>query len=66
MTLAERLGTETVVDLRLSDGHRVLASISEDRIFEPGQTIGLDLDQEKAHLFAPATEQEIEMAQNAT
>ena len=65
VTLAERLGTETVVDLRLSDGHRLLASISEDRIFEQGQTIGLDFDQEKAHLFAPATEQEIEIAQNA-
>ncbi len=56
VTLTERLGTETVVDIRLSDGNRLLASLGEDRIFEHGQEIRLDFDHKKAHLFAPATQ----------
>ncbi len=65
VTLAERLGTETIVDIRLSHGHRVLASLGEDRVFEPGEHIRLDFDHEKAHLFAPATDQEKQAAQSA-
>lgn len=65
VTLAERLGTETVVDLRLQDGNRLLASLSQDRVFEPGDTINLDFDPANAHLFAPASESEKEAAQNA-
>ena len=65
VTLAERLGTETVVDIRLTDGARILASLGEDRVFEPGEAINLDFDHDKAHLFARATDQEKEAAQNA-
>ena len=54
VTITERLGTETVVDIALKDGSRVLASLSEDRIFEVGETIHLSFDPERAHLFAPA------------
>ena len=51
VTLAERLGTETVVDIALDDGNRVLASIGEDLEFEPGQEISLGMNPERAHLF---------------
>ncbi|MEM8728687.1 MAG: sn-glycerol-3-phosphate ABC transporter ATP-binding protein UgpC [Pseudomonadota bacterium] len=53
VTLAERLGIETVVDVALKDGTRILCSLAEDRVFEPGQTIHLDFDPSHAHLFAP-------------
>ncbi|MEX0279109.1 MAG: TOBE domain-containing protein, partial [Ruegeria sp.] len=53
VTLAERLGIETVVDVALKDGTRVLCSLAEDRVFEPGQSIALDFDHDRAHLFAP-------------
>ncbi len=52
VTLAERLGIETVVDVALSDGTRILCSMAEDRVFEPGQEIHLDFDPARAHLFA--------------
>ena len=53
VTLAERLGIETVVDVALKDGTRVLCSLAEDRVFEAGQAISLDFDHSRAHLFAP-------------
>jgi multiple sugar transport system ATP-binding protein len=65
VTLAERLGTAPVVDLRLQDDTRLLASLSQDRVFESGETINLDFDPANAHLFAPASESEKEAAQNA-
>ena len=55
VTLAERLGIETVVDVALKDGTRILCSLAEDRIFEPGQAISLDFNAERAHLFAQDT-----------
>ena len=53
VTLAERLGIETVVDVAQKDGTRILVSLAEDRVFEPGQPIHLDFAPERAHLFAP-------------
>ena len=55
VTLAERLGIETVVDVALADGTRILCSLAEDRVFEPGQEIRLDFDPARAHLFASDT-----------
>ena len=52
VTLVERLGTETVIDIALPDGGRVLSSLGEDVIFEPGQAISLGFAPERAHLFA--------------
>ncbi|MEM8950620.1 MAG: sn-glycerol-3-phosphate ABC transporter ATP-binding protein UgpC [Pseudomonadota bacterium] len=51
--LVERLGTETVIDIGLKDGSRVLSSMPEDAALDPGQTISLGFSPEKAHLFAP-------------
>ncbi len=53
VTLAERLGIETVVDVALKDGSRVLVSMAEDREFQPGEAIGLGFNPDRAHLFAP-------------
>lgn len=52
VTLSERLGIETVVDVALADGSRILCSLAEDRVFVPGQEIHLDFDHARAHLFA--------------
>lgn len=57
VTLAERLGIETVVDVALKDGTRILVSLAEDRVFEPGQEIHLDFAPERAHLFAAEASQ---------
>ncbi len=65
VTLAERLGTETVVDVALKNGTRVLASLAEDRVFEPGEAIQLGFNPERAHLFAPASQEEKLVAQTA-
>ncbi len=47
----ERLGTETVVNLKINDAERVLMSISQDLAFDIGQDVGVSFDPEKAHLF---------------
>jgi len=52
VAIAERLGIETVVDITLKDGSRLLVSLPEDRVFEPGQPVELGFDPARAHLFA--------------
>ncbi len=49
--LTERLGTETIVDVKLGDGTKVIAALSEDAIFEIGTEVSLTFDPDKAHLF---------------
>jgi multiple sugar transport system ATP-binding protein len=53
VALTERLGAETVVEVGLKDGSRVIAALNEDRILEPGHEIGLRFDASQANLFAP-------------
>jgi multiple sugar transport system ATP-binding protein len=50
--IIERLGTETVVNLKIGPTERVLMSISQDLAFDIGQEVGVSFDPEKAHLFA--------------
>lgn len=52
VALTERLGSETVVDIALRDGTKLIAAISEDRILEPGHEIGFTFDPQRSHLFA--------------
>ncbi|MFV0360481.1 ABC transporter ATP-binding protein [Tropicimonas sp.] len=52
--LAERLGSETVVDLRLKDGSKFIAAFSEDMVLEPGMNLDLSFDPAQAHLFPMA------------
>lgn len=58
VTLTERLGAETVVNITLRDGTNVIAALAEDQIYSIGQPVGLDFDPAKAHLFdeLPSTE----------
>jgi multiple sugar transport system ATP-binding protein len=51
VTLTERLGAETVVDITLRDGTNAIAALAEDQIYGVGQPVGLDFDPAKAHLF---------------
>lgn len=50
--LSERLGAETVVEVVLRDGSRIIAAIGEDRVLKPGSEIDLRFDSAQAHLFA--------------
>ncbi|MBI1416572.1 MAG: sn-glycerol-3-phosphate ABC transporter ATP-binding protein UgpC [Limimaricola sp.] len=52
--LTERLGSETVVEMTLRDGAKLIAAFAEDRIFTPGQGVDLNFDPARAHLFAEA------------
>ncbi len=49
--LTERLGTDTIVDMELADGSRLISSLAEDRVFEPGARVGVRFSPEQAHLF---------------
>lgn len=51
VSLSERLSTETVLDITLADGNKVIASISEDKVFEINEEISLCFDIEKVHIF---------------
>ena len=52
VALTERLGSETIVDVAMKDGTKIIAALSEDRVLEPGTEIGLTFDPTQAHLFA--------------
>ena len=49
--LTERLGTDTIVDMELRNGERVICSLSEDRVFEPGARVGIRFSPDRAHFF---------------
>jgi multiple sugar transport system ATP-binding protein len=51
VTVAERLGSETVADLVLRDGSSLIATFAEDRVFAPDQMVSLRFDPAQAHLF---------------
>ncbi|WP_321447437.1 sn-glycerol-3-phosphate ABC transporter ATP-binding protein UgpC [uncultured Cohaesibacter sp.] len=51
VTLTERLGTETVVDVSLLSGGKVIASFDEDLILTAGERLDLTFDADQAHLF---------------
>ena len=51
VVLTERLGSETVVDVRLGAGDVIVATLQEDAILETGDDVAFDFDPAKAHLF---------------
>jgi len=53
IALTERLGAETIVEVRLKDGEPLIAALSEDRVYESGTSIGFDFDPAHAQLFLP-------------
>jgi len=51
VVLTERMGSETDLNIRLTDGSTMIAAIADDQIFDKGQSVGLAFDAAKAHLF---------------
>lgn len=49
--LSERLGSETVVDVKLSDGTQFIAAFGEDKSLSSGETIDLTFDDDQTHIF---------------
>ncbi len=52
VTLTERLGSETVIDIALADGGKIIAALSQDSIQNPGSMAYLDFDPNQAHIFS--------------
>ncbi len=52
VTLVERLGTETVVNVELARGGRIVAALSEDKPMELGTEIALTFEPNQVHLFS--------------
>lgn len=50
--ITERLGSDTVINVRLEDGSEILAAEAKDLVLEPGHAISFDFDPAQAHLFA--------------
>ncbi|MGJ8582791.1 MAG: ABC transporter ATP-binding protein [Marinosulfonomonas sp.] len=51
VSLTERLGSETVVDVTLADGSKIIAALAEDTILPSGKTVSFDFDPNQAHVF---------------
>ena len=49
--LSERLGSETVIDMALADGSKIIAALAEDSIQTPGAAVHFDFDPNQAHIF---------------
>jgi multiple sugar transport system ATP-binding protein len=52
VSLVERLGTETVVNIELARGGRIIAALGEDRPLTLGSELALGFEPSRAHLFA--------------
>ncbi|MEL6641996.1 MAG: ABC transporter ATP-binding protein [Pseudomonadota bacterium] len=52
ITVSERLGTETVMELEMEGGGKLMAALSEDVILNPGEMVAFDFDGQQAHVFA--------------
>jgi multiple sugar transport system ATP-binding protein len=49
--LSERLGSETMLEVTLQDGGRLVVAIPEDAVLRPGQAVSLLIRPETTHLF---------------
>ena len=54
VSLTERLGSETVLDVTLRSGDKLIAALPEDTILTPGTDVSFDFDPDQAHLFPDA------------
>ena len=52
VNLVERLGTETVLNMELTSGGRIVVSLEGDRPFDLGAEMLVGFEPERAHLFA--------------
>jgi multiple sugar transport system ATP-binding protein len=51
VSLTERLGSETVLDVTLRSGDQLIAALPEDMILTPGTNVSFDFDPDRAYLF---------------
>jgi len=51
VALTERLGSETVIDIKLADGNKIIAALSEDAILTEGTAASFQFDPNQAHIF---------------
>ena len=51
VALAERLGSETVLQVTLGNGSNLIAALPRDAEFERGASVGLTFDAAEAHIF---------------
>ncbi|MCW1951827.1 MAG: sn-glycerol-3-phosphate ABC transporter ATP-binding protein UgpC [Octadecabacter sp.] len=51
IVLTERLGSETVIDVELEDGTKIIAAIAEDTVLASGESVNFDFDPAQAHVF---------------
>ena len=51
MALTERLGAETVVELTMGDGNRLIAAMARDAVFPIGAELSMNFDPAQAHIF---------------
>jgi multiple sugar transport system ATP-binding protein len=52
VVLTERLGSETVLEVKLRDGTPLIAALTRDEVFPLGTALNLGFDPKMAHLFA--------------
>ena len=52
IVLTERLGTETVLEIKRLNGQSVIACVSQDEVFDIGEEASLSFDPERVHIFA--------------
>jgi multiple sugar transport system ATP-binding protein len=52
VVLTERLGSETVVEVKLRDGTPLIATLTKDAVFELGTPVNLSFDPTMTHIFA--------------
>jgi len=45
------VGSETVIDIALADGSKIIAALAEDSIQKPGAVGNFDFDPTQAHIF---------------
>jgi multiple sugar transport system ATP-binding protein len=53
VSLVERLGTETVLNVELTAGGRIVVALDGDRPFDLGSELLVGFEPERAHLFPP-------------
>ena len=51
VVLTERLGSETVIDVALADGSKIIVALAEDSIQTTGATANFEFDPYQAHIF---------------
>ncbi|SEQ85798.1 multiple sugar transport system ATP-binding protein [Loktanella sp. DSM 29012] len=51
VVLTERLGSETVVDVKLANGSKIIAALPQDMVMSPGEAVSFTFAPDQAHAF---------------